>query len=119
MCKSLGEAGADIVSIELPNDPNAASLSKHLAEIGRNFWATSPLFRGHLMQFLPKQIQQYPPTKQLQNDTAYNNYILNGTSAGRWGTPEDLRGATSFLASRASDFVTGSSLIVDGGMLAT
>lgn len=39
MCKSLGEAGADIVSIQLPNDPNAASISKHLVEIGRNFWA--------------------------------------------------------------------------------
>ncbi|KAJ9487358.1 hypothetical protein VN97_g5978 [Penicillium thymicola] len=39
MCKSLGEAGADIVSIQLPDDPNAASLSRHLAEIGRNLQA--------------------------------------------------------------------------------
>lgn len=38
MSKSLGEAGADIVSIQLPNDPNAASLSDHLNKIGRNFW---------------------------------------------------------------------------------
>ena len=60
-----------------------------------------------------------PLTKQLQNDRAYNDYILRGTPAGRWGTPEDLRGAAIFLASGASDFVTGSSLIVDGGMLAT
>lgn len=61
MCKSLGEAGADIVSIQLPNDPNAASLSKHLAEIGRNFWATSPLFRGHLMQFVTEADTAVPP----------------------------------------------------------
>ncbi|CRL23075.1 unnamed protein product [Penicillium camemberti] len=61
MCKSLGEAGADIVSIQLPNDPNAASLSKHLAEIGRNFWATSPLFRGHLMQFPTEADTAVPP----------------------------------------------------------
>lgn len=38
MSKSLGEAGADIVSIQLPNDPNAASLSDHFKKIGRNFW---------------------------------------------------------------------------------
>jgi 2-deoxy-D-gluconate 3-dehydrogenase len=38
MCKCLGEAGADIVSIQLPNDPNAASLSDFLTKIGRKFW---------------------------------------------------------------------------------
>ncbi|KAJ5836744.1 gluconate 5-dehydrogenase [Penicillium robsamsonii] len=231
MCKSLGEAGADIVSIQLPNDPNTASLSKHLTKIGRNFWVfecdlvdTSAIratfqaiwtagiqpcillncagvnrrrpvievtdedldlilsinlkatyvvaqefgkrlinlglpgkiinigsvtsFRGMYNvsayasskggviqmtkafsnEFAPHNIQvncicpgyiSTPLTKQLQNDTAYNNYILKGTPTGRWGTPEDLRGAAIFLASRASDFVTGSSLIVDGGMLAT
>lgn len=37
------------------------------------------------------------------------------TPAGRWGTPEDLAGPAVFLASAASDFVTGASLVVDGG----
>jgi 2-deoxy-D-gluconate 3-dehydrogenase len=37
--------------------------------------------------------------------------------AGRWGTPEDLVGAAVFLASRASDYVTGHVLAVDGGWL--
>ena len=37
---------------------------------------------------------------------------------GRTGTPEDLMGATIFLASPASDYVTGQILYVDGGMLA-
>lgn len=59
-----------------------------------------------------------PLTKQLENDPVYNDFILKGTPAGRWGTPEDLRGAAIFLASDASNFVTGSSLIVDGGMVA-
>jgi NAD(P)-dependent dehydrogenase (short-subunit alcohol dehydrogenase family) len=37
---------------------------------------------------------------------------------GRTGTPEDLAGAAVFLASRASDYVTGQVIYVDGGMLA-
>ncbi|KAL3473535.1 hypothetical protein BJX99DRAFT_248845 [Aspergillus californicus] len=217
-------AGADIVSIQLPNDPNAASLSKHLTEIGRHFrvfecdladasairatfqaiWQAGikpsvllncagvnrrrpviemtyddldlatyvvaqefgkrlislgmpgkiinigsvTAFRGMYNvsayasskggvvqmtkafsnEFAPHDIQvncicpgyiSTHLTKALQSDTVYNDYILKGTPAGRWGTPEDLRGAAIFLASRASNFVTGSSLIVDGGMLAT
>ncbi|KAJ6003963.1 gluconate 5-dehydrogenase [Penicillium canescens] len=231
MSRSLGEAGADIVSIQLPDDPNTAYLSDHLKKIGRNFWVfecdlanTSSIratfqaiwnagikpsvllncagvnrrcpvvemtdedldmilsinlkatyvvaqefgkrlinlglpgkiinigsvtsFRGMYNvsayasskggviqmtksfsnEFAPHDIQvncicpgyiSTPLTKQLQNDTAYNNYIVKGTPAGRWGTPEDLRGAAIFLASSASNFVTGSSLVVDGGMLAT
>jgi len=41
--------------------------------------------------------------------------IAKRTPAGRWGEPEDLQGAAIFLASRASDFVTGAALPVDGG----
>jgi gluconate 5-dehydrogenase len=47
------------------------------------------------------------------------DFILSRTPAGRWGKPEDLAGAAIFLASRASDFVNGHILYVDGGMLAT
>ncbi|HEX77041.1 MAG TPA: glucose 1-dehydrogenase [Dehalococcoidia bacterium] len=44
-----------------------------------------------------------------------NERVLARTPAGRWGEPHDLAGAAIFLASRASDFVTGAALPVDGG----
>ncbi len=49
----------------------------------------------------------------------FNDFIINRTPAGRWGDPSDLAGAAIFLASRASDFVNGIVLYVDGGILAT
>jgi 2-deoxy-D-gluconate 3-dehydrogenase len=44
-----------------------------------------------------------------------NDNVLRRTPAGRWGEPKDLIGAAVFLSSRASDFVTGIVLPVDGG----
>ncbi len=41
--------------------------------------------------------------------------VIARTPSGRWGEPSDLEGAAIFLASRASDFVTGTALPVDGG----
>ena len=46
-----------------------------------------------------------------------NESILARTPAGRWGVPEDLAGIAVFLASRASDFVTGAAIPCDGGFL--
>jgi 2-deoxy-D-gluconate 3-dehydrogenase len=48
-------------------------------------------------------------------DTPLNDEILMRTPAGRWGKPEDIGGAAIFLASGASDFVTGETVRVDGG----
>jgi gluconate 5-dehydrogenase len=48
-----------------------------------------------------------------------NTFIINRTPAGKWGNPDDLAGAAIFLASKASDFVNGHILYVDGGILAT
>jgi 2-deoxy-D-gluconate 3-dehydrogenase len=47
-----------------------------------------------------------------------NAMVLMRTPAGRWGVPADLAGIAVFLASRASDFVTGTAIPVDGGYAA-
>lgn len=57
-------------------------------------------------------------TEVYTRDKAYSDYIIGRTPAGRWGLPEDFRGAIIFLASQSSNFVTGTSIVVDGGMLA-
>jgi len=44
-----------------------------------------------------------------------NDEILARTPAGRWGQPEEIAGTAVYLASRASDFVTGTTIRVDGG----
>jgi len=57
-------------------------------------------------------------TKALRDDKERNKSILDRIPAGRWGLPEDLKGAVVFLASKASDYVNGHILCVDGGWLA-
>ena len=57
-------------------------------------------------------------TAALRADETRNRQILERIPAGRWGQPEDLTGAAVFLASPASDYVTGTVLVVDGGWLA-
>jgi len=47
-----------------------------------------------------------------------NSMVLMRTPARRWGTPDDLGGIAVFLASPASDFVTGTAIPVDGGYAA-
>ncbi len=56
-------------------------------------------------------------TAGLQADGTRNRQILERIPAGRWGRPEDLKGATVFLASPASDYVSGHILVVDGGWM--
>jgi gluconate 5-dehydrogenase len=48
----------------------------------------------------------------------FNELVMTRTPAGRWGDPEDVGNASLFLASKASDFVNGQVLYVDGGILA-
>ncbi|HDS84116.1 MAG TPA: 2-dehydro-3-deoxy-D-gluconate 5-dehydrogenase KduD [Phycisphaerales bacterium] len=57
-------------------------------------------------------------TKPLRDDPVRNKAILDRIPAGRWGEPEDLKGAAVFLASSASDYVNGYTMAVDGGWLA-
>ena len=56
-------------------------------------------------------------TSALQKDETRNRQILDRIPAGRWGDPEDLAGTVVFLASPASDYITGTVLVVDGGWL--
>ena len=57
-------------------------------------------------------------TKDIRNDQNRNEAILDRIPAGRWGNPSDLIGAIIFLSSKASDYVNGFTLAVDGGWLA-
>jgi 2-deoxy-D-gluconate 3-dehydrogenase len=57
-------------------------------------------------------------TEGLRADETRSRQILERIPAGRWGAPDDLAGAAVFLASRASDYVHGSIVAVDGGWLA-
>jgi 2-deoxy-D-gluconate 3-dehydrogenase len=57
-------------------------------------------------------------TQAIQDDPVRSKQILERIPAGRWGKPDDLKGAVVFLASEASNYVQGHTLAVDGGWLA-
>jgi len=57
-------------------------------------------------------------TAPLVQDERFSGWVRSRTPAGRWGDPAELVGAAVFLASRASDFVNGQIIYVDGGILA-
>src|SRR6267154_4097312 len=57
-------------------------------------------------------------TTALRQDEVRNSQILARIPSARWGEPEDIAGAAVFLASPASDYVTGEVLVVDGGWMA-
>ena len=53
----------------------------------------------------------------LRDDPVRNEQLLVRIPAGRWGTPDDLKGAVVWLSSRAADYVHGAIVIVDGGWM--
>ena len=61
---------------------------------------------------------QTETTRPLRRDAKRSADITARVPAGRWGMPDDLGGAVVFLASRASDYVNGHVLVVDGGRMA-
>lgn len=56
-------------------------------------------------------------TQALREDEERSEAILGRIPAGRWGKPEDFKGPIIFLASKASDYMSGSVLLVDGGWM--
>jgi len=57
-------------------------------------------------------------TANLRKDSERTQSISDRIPAGRWGYPEDLQGPVVFLASKASDYLNGHVLLVDGGWMA-
>ena len=55
--------------------------------------------------------------RPLREDPVFDAWLRGRTPAGRWGRVEELHGAAVFLASRASDFMNGQVIYVDGGVL--
>jgi gluconate 5-dehydrogenase len=58
-------------------------------------------------------------TRPLWEDASFDRWVKWKTPRQRWGKPEDIGYAAVFLAAPASDFITGQTLYVDGGMLST
>ena len=112
ICSMMSEVGRETVSAYAAAKGGLKMFTKNLATewakfniqvngIGPGYFATT--------QTAPIRVDGHP----------FNNFIISRTPAERWGQPEDLQGATIFLSSRASDFVSGHILYVDGGILAT
>jgi len=112
ICSMMSELGRDSVSAYAAAKGGLKMLTKNMATewakfniqtngIGPGYFATS--------QTAPIRVDGHP----------FNEFIISRTPASRWGDPEDLQGAAIFLSSKASDFVNGHILYVDGGILAT
>jgi NAD(P)-dependent dehydrogenase (short-subunit alcohol dehydrogenase family) len=54
-------------------------------------------------------------TKRGRADTVHYDAVISRTPFGRWGQPDDIAGPAMFLASEQAEFVTGQTLVVDGG----
>jgi 2-deoxy-D-gluconate 3-dehydrogenase len=78
-----------------------------------NEWAS----RGVQVNAIAPGYVETDNTAALRADPLRAAAILSRIPAGRWGKPEDFKGAIVFLASRASDYVNGEILVVDGGWM--
>jgi gluconate 5-dehydrogenase len=83
------------------------------------------LTRGMAVELAPHNIQVnaiapgYFATEMnraLIDNAEFNAWVCKRTPAGRWGQPDEIAGLAVFLASRASDYITGQMLVIDGGM---
>ena len=108
-----------------------------MSELGRNTVGAYAAAKGGLkmltqnmcVEWAPHNIQVngigpgYFATEQTKpirlKGHPFNEFIVDRTPAGVWGDPDELQGAAVFLSAKASDFVNGQILYVDGGILAT
>ena len=108
-----------------------------MSELGRNTVGAYAAAKGGLKMLTQNMCVEWAPhniqvngigpgyfateqTKPIRKDGhPFNEFIVNRTPAGVWGDPNELQGAAVFLSAKASDFVNGQILYVDGGILAT
>jgi len=112
ICSMMSELGRDSVSAYAAAKGGLKMLTKNMATEWANFnIQTNGIGPGYFAtsQTAPIRVDGHP----------FNEFIISRTPANRWGDPEDLQGAAIFLSSKASDFVNGHILYVDGGILAT
>ena len=106
----LSFSGGMYASAYAASKGGIAQLTKALS----NEWAA----RGVNVNAIAPGYFETALTEPLRTDPVRNRQILDRLPCGRWGKPMDLDGAVLFLSSRASDYVHGIVLPVDGGWLA-
>ena len=112
MCSMMSEVGRSSVTAYAAAQGGLKMLTKNLAtEWAKHNIQVNGIGPGYFAT------EQTAPIRV--NGNPFNEFIVSRTPASRWGDPEDLAGAAVFLASRASDFVNGHILYVDGGLLAS
>jgi len=109
ICSMLSYSGGILVASYTASKSGLAGLTRILA----NEWAKY----GITVNGIAPGYMETRVTKPLRDDPVRNKEILSRIPLGRWGRPSDLKGAVVFLASAASNYVTGTILRVDGGWL--
>lgn len=116
ICSMMSELGRETVSAYAAAKGGLKMLTKNIAsEYGEFNIQCNGIGPGYIAT------PQTAPLREIQPDGSkhpFDSFILAKTPANRWGDPEDLAGPAVFLASKASDFVNGHILYVDGGILA-
>ena len=105
----LSDQGGLNVASYAASKAGLANLTRSLA----NEWAG----RGVRVNAIAPGYVKTDMTEVLQSDPLRSRQILERIPAGRLGSPDDLRGPVVFLASDASRYVHGETLIVDGGWM--
>ena len=112
ICSMMSELGRDTVGAYAAAKGGLKMLTKNMAtEWAKHNIQVNGIGPGYFAT------EQTAPIRV--NGNPFNDWIVSRTPAGKWGNTEDLAGAAIFLASKASDFVNGHILYVDGGILAT